>query len=121
MEARLAQARADLVHPDAVIRLLDPERIPEEIKPKRIVSRSGWFGQGELPRLVLDVLRTASEPPTMRQIALGVMERRGLPCGDKPTFLLVEKRVDRHLRRQEGCLVEQVACGPWAVGWRIVG
>ena len=65
-EASLAQSRANLVHLDAVIRMLDPDMAPEEIPPKRIVNRSEWFGQGELPRLVLNPLRTADEPLSLR-------------------------------------------------------
>lgn len=118
LEASIAQARANLLHIDAVIRLLDPDAKPEAILPKRLTNRSDWFGVGELPRLVLDVLRTAAEPMPTREVARVVMERRGLPAGDKATFLLVEKRVDRYLRRQDGGLLERVAHGPRNVGWR---
>ena len=119
--SQLAQMRANLVHLDAVLRLLDPDAVPAEIAPKRQVTRCAWFGQGELPRLVLDALRQAPEPITTRDVAKGVMEQRGMPEGDRVTFLLVEKRVDRYLRRQEGRLVERVALGARSVGWRIAG
>ena len=119
--AQLAQMRANLVHLDAVLRMLDPDTVPTEIAPKRQVKRCAWFGEGELPRLVLDTLRQAPEPITTRDVAKGVMEQRGMPEGDRVTFLLVEKRVDRYLRRQEGRLVERVALGARSVGWRIAG
>jgi hypothetical protein len=121
LEARAAQLRADLFHLNATIRLLDPNAAPEAIRPKRIVQRDGWFGPGELPRLVLDALRTAAEPLPVRALTEAIMLRRGMPPGDRATLLVVEKRVDRYLRRQDGRLLERVAHGPRAVGWRIAG
>ena len=40
--AQLAQMRANLVHLDAVLRLLDPDAVPAEIAPKRQVTRCVW-------------------------------------------------------------------------------
>jgi hypothetical protein len=100
LEARTAQLRADLLHLDATIRLLDPSAAPEAILPKRIVQRDDWFGPGELPRLVLDALRIAEGPMPVRALAEAIMLKRGMPPGDRATLLVVEKRVDRYLRRQ---------------------
>ena len=47
------------------------------------------------------------------------MESRELPAGDKRIAVLVEKRVDGYLRRQEGRLLKRVQLGPRAVGWKI--
>jgi hypothetical protein len=121
LEARTAQLRADLLHLDATIRLLDPDAAPEAIRPKRIVQRDGWFGLGELPRLVLDTLRTSAEPMPIRALAEAIMLRRGLPPGDRATLLIVEKRVDRYLRRQDGRSLERVPNGARTVGWRVAG
>ena len=71
--------------------------------------------------MVLDVLREAAEPIATRDVAKGVMERRGMLADDRVTFLLAEKRVDRYLQRQEGRLVERMALGSRSVGWRIAG
>jgi hypothetical protein len=121
LEARTAQLRANLFHLDATIRLLDPAAEPDAIRPKRIVQRDGWFGPGELPRLVLDTLRTAAEPLPERALTEAIMLRRGMPPGDRATLLVVEKRVDRYLRRHDGRLLERVVHGPRVVGWKIAG
>ena len=68
-EARLGQLRADLVHLDSVIRLMDPDAAPETIPPKRTAPGQGWFGKRELPRLVMEVLREADEPLPAAAIA----------------------------------------------------
>ena len=70
---------------------------------------------------MLDTVREAAGPIRTRDVAKGVMERHGMPPGDRATFVLVEKRVDRYLRRQEGRLVERMALGSRSVGWRIAG
>lgn len=45
-ETSLAQARANLVHFDAVIRLLAPDAVPAEIAPNRLVSSSDGVRRG---------------------------------------------------------------------------
>ncbi len=47
------------------------------------------------------------------------MERRGIPEGDRAALLLITKRVDMLLRRQEGRLFERPADGSRNVRWRI--
>src|SRR4028119_2089647 len=64
LEDRLAQARSDVLHLDAVIRMFDPASQPEPISGKDFGRRNGWFSDGELPRRALDALRTAPRPPT---------------------------------------------------------
>ena len=117
-EIRLGQARADLLHLDAVIRLFNPSFKPEAIPPKEPRRQDGWFSEGELPRTVLDILRTVPEPLNVREIAVVVMERRGLDTGDRATLATVERRVHRALSRRRS-MVERVSLGPRAVGWRI--
>lgn len=117
-EERLAQARADLVHLDAAIRLLDPSIEPEAVEARRPRQGGGWFSQGELPRTILDILRAAPEPLTVREIASAVMERRGLDPEDRATASTVERRAHRTLSRR-AALVERVALGPRAVGWKV--
>ena len=120
LDERLSQARADLVHLDAVLRLLAPAFNPEDIAPKKQIQRRGWFSEGELPRTVLDILRAAPEPLTVREVAAVVMERRGFDAGDRTTAWTVERGVERTLKRR-AAVVEKVALGPRAVGWRIAG
>jgi hypothetical protein len=43
LERQLAQLRADLVHLDGVLPLLEPERDPTEIRPKQTRGRNHYL------------------------------------------------------------------------------
>jgi hypothetical protein len=118
LEEKLGQLRSDLVHLDAAIRLFDPTFRPHAIAPKRQRERAGWFSEGDLPRIVLDILRVAAEALTVHEIAIGIMERRGYDPRDRETLIIVEKRVNGVLRPRPG-LFERVQLGPRAVGWKV--
>jgi hypothetical protein len=118
LEKRIAQHRADLVHIDAVLRLCAPDVVPEEIAPKAVRKRNDWFKPGELSRMVLDVLRIASAPMTVRDIAVEVMQRRGLDTTDARTGKLVTKLVHNAVTRQAADLVERVENGK-VTAWRV--
>ena len=120
LEDRLEQLRSDVLHVDAVIRLMDPAYQLDAIVPKRRRQRREWFGNGELLRGVLETLRQAREPMTSREVALAIMERKGFDQNDGQTVRLIEKRVDATIRRR-GALVEKVVYGPRSVAWRIAG
>lgn len=120
LEKRIAQHRADLVHIDAVLRLYAPEIEPEGIAPKAVRKRNDWFKPGELARMVLDVLRVATSPLTVREIAEHVMQRRGIDAGDARTAQLVGKLVHNAVTRQATDLVERVVDGK-VTAWRVVG
>lgn len=83
LEERTRQARADLAHIDATLRLFDPDAIPERIAAKRPTSRNGWFGNGEISRRIRDALRTATEPMAAETIVRGAMADKGLDPEDK--------------------------------------
>jgi hypothetical protein len=119
LEERLGQARANLIHIDAVIRIFDPAYNPELITPKETRERSGWFENGEMPRLVLDTLRAATEPLTVRQISLAIAERRGFDPADKALLTVIDKRVDRSMRRHKRGLLEKIGTAGVAGRWRI--
>ena len=57
LERQLRHCREAMVHVDATLRLLDPSPEPEAIPNKRPPKRIKLFRQGELGRLILDVLR----------------------------------------------------------------
>src|SRR5690242_835309 len=120
LEKQVAQHRADLMHVDAVLRLFAPEMEVAAIAPKAVRGRNEWFWPGELPRLVLDILRVAPSPLAVRDIALEVMARRGLDGGDARTLDLVRKLVRNALTRQGADLVERMVDGT-AIRWRVSG
>jgi hypothetical protein len=118
-EERLEQLRSDVLHVDAVIRLMSPDYRTDAIVPKRRRQRADWFGNGELLRLILDALRRAGEPLTAKEVSLVIIERKGFDSNDAATQRLVEKRVFSALKRRVGSLVEEVVYGPRAVAWRL--
>jgi hypothetical protein len=105
-EKRIAQLRADLVHLDATLRLFDPSAKPGAIPTRRPCRRKGWFNDGELPRRILDTLRTSPEPLSANAITASVMAAKSLDAGDGATLIMIRKDVQSYLRRQSGALVE---------------
>jgi hypothetical protein len=69
LERQLDQRRADLTHIDGVLRLFEPDRDPNEIKPRRTYARrTRYFARNELSRLCMEPLRDADDtgsPPPM--------------------------------------------------------
>jgi len=118
LEKRIGQHRADLLHVDAVLRLFAPDLEPAAIRPKAVRQPSGWFQPGELARLVLDVLRTAPAPLSIREITAQIMERRGLDAQDNRTAELLRKLVRNAVNRQAADLVERIEDGT-LVRWRV--
>ena len=94
--------------PDAASRIMCPDAEPELIRPKK-PSRKGcdWFGRQELPRLVLGALRGAEQPLSCAEIALSVMERKGL-LADAIALRRVAGMVKGALHRRDGRMVERV-------------
>src|ERR1700682_4971079 len=66
-----------MLHIEAVIKMLDPTFNLARITVKRRKA-NGWFKRGTLYRKALDVLRTATEPLTARQIGAAHLNQRGL-------------------------------------------
>ena len=103
MERQIAQYRADLIHLDGVLRLLDSGIDPETIKPKRPYRRTRYFGRYELSRLCLAALRTASEPLNTDDIADQVIAAQGFQADDailRAAVQLQVKTVAQRLRRE---------------------
>ncbi|HEY0833646.1 MAG TPA: hypothetical protein VGE72_07015 [Azospirillum sp.] len=120
LEKRAAQRRADLVHLDATLRLFAPDVVPEDIAPKAVRKRNDWFKPGELSRMVLDILRVAPAPMTVKEIAAEIMRRRSIDAGDARTAQLVGKLVHNAVTRQAADLVEKVTDEKVAA-WRVAG
>jgi hypothetical protein len=59
----------DLENLDATIVQFDPVFRVEAIKPKGFRPPSDWSNRGQMSRIILSVLRQASEPLTTRDIA----------------------------------------------------
>ncbi len=120
LERRLEQHRADLVHLDSVLRLLQPDHDPSEIKPKRAyIRRTRYFAKSELPRLCLAALREAKGLLPTDQIAAVVIATKGFDVGDATLRTAIRDQVIATLRpmRKRG-LVEQIGLGR-GVRWKL--
>src|SRR5438132_3034734 len=84
LERKLEQHRADLTHIDGVLRLFQPDRDPEAIKPKRTYARrTRYFAKGELSRFVLEALRDAHGKPLSTDDITGqVIAAKGFDAAD---------------------------------------
>src|SRR5437899_12536017 len=83
LERKLEQHRADLTHIDGVLRLFQPDRGPDEIKPKRAYPRrTRYFARNELARLCMDALRDEPGLITTDEIAARVIAAKGFDVAD---------------------------------------
>jgi hypothetical protein len=120
-EKRTAQLRADLVHLDPTLRLFDPKAEPGIIPARRPYRRRSWFSDGELPRRILDTLRTSSEPLSASAVTANVMTAKGMDTSDAATLLMIRKGVQSYLRRQSGALVHPAGRKDRDSLWRVAG
>jgi hypothetical protein len=85
LEERTRQARADLAHIDATLRMFDPDSVPKQIKDKRPAhGRSGLFANGKISRRVRAALRDATEPISAEALVRQTIANKGLDPEDKP-------------------------------------
>src|SRR5260370_36348912 len=83
LERKLEQHRADLTHIDGVLRLFQPDRDPEAIKPKRAYAkRTRYFARNELARLCIDVPRDARRLISTHAIAAQVITSNDFKAAD---------------------------------------
>jgi hypothetical protein len=122
LERKLEQHRADLTHIDGVLRLFQPDRDPEAIKPKHTYAkRIRYFARNELARLCMDALRDARDLITTDDIAAQVIAAKGFETADAALRAAIRDQLLTVLRtaRKRGT-VEQVGLGR-GIRWKLVG
>lgn len=82
---------------DATLLLFDPEYEIASIKPKAFRPPEDWSKRGEMTRIILGIMRKASEPLTSSDIAAQLIVERALDRTDKLQRLMT-KRVGVALR-----------------------
>lgn len=97
---KLRQLVADLEALDATLKIFDPNIVVEAIKPKAFRPPADWAKRGEMSRIVLSILRMASEPLTTRDVAYQLLIERALDKHDQRLLRLMSKRVGVALRGQ---------------------
>ncbi|MGD0635942.1 MAG: hypothetical protein ABSA13_17130 [Beijerinckiaceae bacterium] len=68
-EKRIIQLRSDLESIDGAIRVFDPSLAPQTIRPKLKRKPPAHFRYGQFSKAVLDTIRRATGPMTIRDIA----------------------------------------------------
>lgn len=120
LEKQTEAVRADLVHIDAVIRLLAPHLAPDELPERqRRPRRLEYFAHGEISRRILDTLRDADGPVAAIDVARRALADKGLSFEDRPVRTEFCRRITmqfRHMARKGA--VEKVGFGR-GVRWRI--
>src|ERR1700731_1279783 len=102
----------DLESLDAAIVQFDPHNRVESIKPKAFRPPKDWSNRGQMSRIILSVLRQASEPLTTRDIALQLLVERALDKSDLRLLRLMTNQVGGALRGQRENGVVRCDQGP---------
>jgi hypothetical protein len=110
----------DLENLDATILQFDPSFKVETIRPKAFRPPKDWSNRGQMTRIVLSILRQATEPLTSRDIALELLVQRALDKNDQRLLRLMTKRVAVALRgqRDKGAVLSVQGPGQYNV-WEI--
>lgn len=81
-EKEIEGLRADLIHLDRSIQMLDPQANPEDIAPRqRFPRKTLWFGRGEISQIIYCVLGKAKEPVSAIVIVESAMQEKGFDPG----------------------------------------
>lgn len=83
---------------DATLLLFDPDYEIASIKPKAFRPPENWSKRGEMTRIILGILRKATEPLTSQDIAVQLIIERALNRGDVKLQRIMTKRVGVALR-----------------------
>ena len=111
-QVQLHQMILNLEHLDRTLLMFDPSYEIASIKPKAFRPPADWSKRGEMTRLILGILRKATEPLTSRDIALQLMIERALDKDDEKLLRLMTKRVGVALRGQRDKDIVRSEQGP---------
>ena len=106
-----------MLHVEAVIKMLDPTYNLRRIAVKRR-RPNPWFKRGTVYRRAVDVLRTATEPLTAREIAERVLEAANVANPNKAALADLQGSILASLRNHKGKGIERTNEGAPA-RWRL--
>ncbi len=120
-QKKLGDLVEDLAQLDAVILQFDPSYEIKSIVPKAWRPPEHWSKRGEMSRVILGIMRQATEPLTTRDIALQLLTERALDKNDKALVRLMTKRVAVSLRgyRESGHIRSMQGPGQYNL-WELV-
>jgi hypothetical protein len=119
LEKRLEQARHDLAHVNATLRLFEVDGA--HLQFPAYVSFKGLYRRGELTRLCREALeRLPERAGTSRDIAAYIIAQKGWDASDKPLAVSVAYSAVGTLGRQwRSGLVQKIGKRGNAVLWRL--
>jgi hypothetical protein len=97
-QKKLGDLVEDLAQLDAVILQFDPSYQIQSIVPKAWRPPEHWSKRGEMTRVIMGILRQATEPMTTRDIAYQLLTERALDKNDIGLVRLMTKRVAVSMR-----------------------
>lgn len=92
---------------EAVIKMFDPDFNARKIAARRRNTGNPWFKRGTLFRAVLDTLRGATGPMTVREIALAVLASKGVQEPQAKAVKSLEGGIRASLDNHAGKTVER--------------
>jgi len=118
-EKEIERYRMQLSALDAAIQLYKSDFEVSTILPKRQYRRNGFFPRGVFSRTVMDVLRTASEPLSGRELTIRAVQRLGLLNPSRKILDDLRRSLNSVLMQQQkkGRLVVYKDCFPKK--WRL--
>jgi len=111
-QAKLRKMILDLESLDKTLLMFDPEYEVASIKPKGFRPPQDWSKRGQMTRLILGILRKATEPMTAQDIAVQLIIERALDRDDVKLQRLMTKRVGVALRGQRDKGITRSMPGP---------
>lgn len=107
-------------HVEAVIKLFDPEYNCRAISARRKRPANPWFKRGGIIRAALDVLRTATAPMTVREIARALLAAKGTADPTAKQLRTLEGGLRASLEHNAGKTVARVGEG-MPRRWQLAG
>lgn len=98
LQRELSDTVAALEKLDATLLLFDPDYEIASIRPKAFRPPDDWSKRGEMTRIILGIMRKATEPLTSSDIAAQLIVERALDRTDGRLQRLMTKRVGVALR-----------------------
>ncbi|MBV9220990.1 MAG: hypothetical protein JO366_11725, partial [Methylobacteriaceae bacterium] len=97
-----AKLADDMRHVEAVVRMFDPEFDLRRIAVRRRQQTNPWFKPGTMFRAVLDMLKRAEEPLTVREITRQMLAGQGVDNPEAAAIKSLEGGVRATLNYKAG-------------------
>ncbi len=107
----------DLMHVEAVLKLIQPGFDVRLIAHRRRYNTNQFFERGDCIRVALDVLRTADRPLTTREIAVRMLEGKGVYTPPAKLRRDTSQAIHRSLVSHDGTTVKSDGGKP--VRWTV--